>query len=158
MDCGGLEKRLVRKAVSGDVAEIHGIVEAFAEKAVMLKRPVSEIYNNLRDFFVYEENGAILGICGLHISGDDMGEIRSLGVRQGFTGRGIGRSLVAECLKEARSLGLKKVFALTYKVDFFHRLGFKTLNKDMLPQKIWGDCIRCLKFPNCDEVAVIIEL
>lgn len=149
---------MVRKAVLNDAQAIHDILEAFASKGIMLKRPLTEIYSCLRDFFVCEDKGEVIGISALSIYGDGIGEIRSLGVRQGHTGKGIGRSLVEACLNEARSIGLKKVFALTYKVEFFQRLNFRTIKKDDLPQKIWGDCIRCLKFPNCDETAVIIEL
>ncbi|MBI5588501.1 MAG: N-acetyltransferase [Deltaproteobacteria bacterium] len=149
---------MVRKAVLSDVEAIHSIIEAFSMKGVMLKRPVSEILDMIRDFFVYEDNGVIVGICALHICSDDMGEIRSLAVREKFTRKGIGRQLVAACLEEAATLGLKKVFALTYRTEFFKKLGFRLINKDVLPHKIWGDCIRCIKFPNCDENAVITEV
>lgn len=149
---------MVRKAIVDDVAAIHAIVDGFAKKGVMLQRPASDIYNHLRDFFVYEENGAILGTCALHICSEEMGEVRSLAVKDGYTGRGIGRKLVEECLREARALRLKKVFALTYKTGFFQKLGFNVIQKEVLPNKIWGDCIKCIKFPSCDEVAVLLEL
>lgn len=142
----------------GDAEAIHAIIEAFSKKGVMLNRPVSEIIDKIRAFFVYEENGKIVGISALHICSDDMGEVRSLAVREKFTGRGIGTQLVEACLEEAAALGLKKVFALTYKTGFFKKLGFRSINKDVLPHKIWGDCIRCIKFPNCDENAVIKEI
>lgn len=149
---------LVRKAVLGDAEAIHAIIEAFSKKGVMLNRPVSEILDGIRAFFVYEVNGTIVGICALQICSDDMGEIRSLAVREKFTRRGIGKELVEACLEEAAALGLKKVFALTYRTEFFKKLGFRQINKDILPHKIWGDCIRCIKFPNCDENAVITEI
>lgn len=149
---------MVRKAVLGDVEAIHAIIEAFSKKGVMLNRPVSEILDKIRAFFVYEVNGAIVGICALHICSDDMGEIRSLAVREKFTRRGIGKELVGACLEEAAALGLKRVFALTYRTEFFKKLGFRSINKEVLPHKIWGDCIRCIKFPNCDENAVIMEI
>lgn len=150
--------QLVRKAVLGDAEAIHAIIEAFSKKGVMLNRPVSEILDGIRAFFVYEVNGMIVGICALQICSDDMGEIRSLAVREKFTRRGIGKELVEACLEEAAALGLKKVFALTYRTEFFKKLGFRQINKDVLPHKIWGDCIRCIKFPNCDENAVITEI
>lgn len=149
---------MVRKAVLNDVQSIYDIVEAFAKKGVMLHRPAADICDSLRDFFVYEDNGAILGTCALHICSGDMGEIRSLAVRESHTRKGIGSKLIHACLDEARSLGLKKVFALTYRTVFFHKLNFRVINKEILPHKIWGDCIKCVKFPNCDENAVIIEL
>jgi amino-acid N-acetyltransferase len=149
---------LLRKAVSGDVQAIYDIVEAFAKKGIMLHRSETDICDSLRDFFVYEAKGVILGTCALHICSSDMGEIRSLAVREGHTRAGIGTKLVTACLDEARSLGLKKAFALTYQTAFFNKLGFKIISKDFLPHKIWGDCVKCVKFPSCDENAVIIAI
>ncbi len=149
---------MVRRAALNDVVEIYGLIESFAEKRVMLHRPLSEIYDKLRDFFVYDDGGTVLGTCALQICSQEMGEIRSLTVRDGCTGKGIGRSLVNACLADARAIGLKKVFALTYKTGFFHRLNFRTIDKNVLPHKIWSDCVKCDRFPSCDETAVVIDL
>lgn len=149
---------MVRKAVIDDVKGIHALIEAFAKRGIMLHRPENEIYDSVRDFFVHENCGKITGTCALHVCSADMGEIRSLAVAREFTGKGIGSSLVNACLDEARSIGLKKVFALTYQPKFFQKLKFRIVNKEVLPHKIWGDCIKCIKFPNCDEIAVIIEI
>lgn len=149
---------MVRKAVLGDVPAIYAIVEAFSKKGVMLHRSETDLCDSLRDFFVFEKDGKIVGTCALHICSADMGEIRTLAVREAHTRRGIGTQLVTACLEEARTLGLKKVFALTYKTAFFNKLKFKVINKEQLPHKIWGDCIKCVKFPNCDENAVIIAI
>ena len=89
---------------------------------------------------------------------EDLAEIRSLAVDKVHQKRGIGKNLVRECLKEARALGVKRIFALTYSPDFFKKMGFKDADKSSLPQKIWGDCLRCPRFPECDEHAVIISL
>ncbi len=151
-------RELVRKAVVDDVKSIHGIIELFAEKGAMLHRPEDDIYDNIRDFFVYEKDGHIVGVAAMHVSCEGMGEIRSLAVRSKHVRKGIGRALVEACLEEASLLGLKKVFALTYRAPFFHRLGFRTVNKDVFPQKVWTECVRCVKFPNCDEIAVIIDI
>ncbi|MBI1911906.1 MAG: N-acetyltransferase [Deltaproteobacteria bacterium] len=149
---------MVRKAVLDDVPAIHEIVQKFAEKGVMLQRPIAEIYDNMRDFFVFEEGEKVVGTCALHICSGEMAEIRSLAVRQSSIGKGIGRKLVQACIDEARMLGIKQVFALTYQTGFFHKLKFRLITKEVLPHKIWGDCIKCAKFPNCDENAVIIDL
>ncbi|MBI5493313.1 MAG: N-acetyltransferase [Deltaproteobacteria bacterium] len=149
---------MVRKAVLNDAASIYEIVESFSKKGLMLHRPLNDIHDSIRDFFVCEADGGIIGAAALHISSEDMGEIRSLAVREGHTRKGFGTKLVTACLDEARGLGLKKVFALTYKPGFFQKLNFRIVNKEVLPHKIWGDCIRCIKFPNCDENAVLIEL
>lgn len=149
---------MVRKAVIDDVKKIYEIIELFARKEAMLHRPESDIYDNIRDFFVYEKDGVIVGVGAMHISCEGMGEIRSLAVRSKYIRQGIGRALVQACLDEAAILGLKKVFALTYRAPFFHKLKFKTISKDVLPQKVWTDCVRCVKFPHCDESAVIMVL
>ena len=148
---------MIRKARIDDVHAIYELVERFSEKGGMLFRPVSDIYDHLRDFFVYEKDGAVAGISSLHIWGPDVAEIRSLAVKDAYKGLGIGRLLVAACLDEARSLGARKVFALTYMTGFFERLDFRVVDKMTLPHKIWGDCTRCSKFPSCDETAVVKE-
>ncbi len=145
------------RAVPGDVDEIFRIIEEFAGKSLMLKRPVAEIYDHLRDFFVYRVDGAAVGISALHIWGSELGEIRSLAVKDDYIGLGIGKSLVAACMDEAWTIGLKKVFALTYVTGFFEKQGFSVVDKTVLPQKIWGDCSCCEKFRDCDETAVIRE-
>jgi len=149
---------LVRKAVIKDVKEIYELVESFARKGDMLHRPLNDLYANIRDFFVYEKDGEILGTCALHICWEDLAEVRSLAVKEGVAGKGVGKGLVDACLDEARRFGVRKVFALTYRPAFFEKMGFRSIEKDVLPHKIWGDCIKCVKFPNCDESAVMIEL
>lgn len=149
---------MIRKAKLSDVKDIYKLIEVFANKGEMLHRPLTDIYDSLRDFYVYEENSIVVGACALHISWEDMGEIRSLAVSEAVGGKGIGSLLVNACLDEARALGIPKVFALTYKPGFFEKLGFKPIGKEVLPHKVWGECVRCFKFPNCDEMAVMIEL
>ena len=149
---------MVRKAQVKDVKEIYGLIESFATKGDMLHRPQSEIYANLRDFFVYGEGADLLGVCALHICWEEMAEIRSLCVKEGEGGKGIGRELVAACLNEAKTLGVKRVFALTYKSEFFEKMNFRMIDKSTLPHKIWNECVKCIKFPTCDENAVMIEL
>jgi len=149
---------LVRKAVGADVGALTTLIGRYAAKGIMLPRTNAEICERLRDFFVYTEDDVIRGACALNLCEDDLAEIRSLAVARGYTGKGIGGKLVGACLEEARAMGIKKVFALTYQTGFFKSLGFKAVNKDVLPQKIWQDCIKCAKFPSCDENAVTLEL
>jgi len=150
--------RNIRKAVLGDVKDIAALIAAFAKKGDMLPRPLTDIYTTIRDFVVYVEDGVILGVCALHISWENIAEVRSLAVADAAANRGVGAELVARCLEDARPLGVRKVFALTYRTEFFEKLGFEQVDKEVLPQKIWSDCVKCMKFPNCDENAVIIEL
>ncbi len=149
---------MVRKAGIPDAKTIHKLLLGYARDGLMLPRSLSEIYEGIRDFYVFEENGAVLGTVCLHICWEDLAEVRSLAVSEEQGGKGAGRQLVQTCLDEARGLGLKRVFALTYKPGFFEKLGFHLIEKSELPQKIWGDCLKCAKFPECDEIAMSIEL
>lgn len=145
----------LRKARVSDVKEIHSLVNSLARSKQMLPRSLNELYENLRDIYVYEEEGEIQGTCSLHILWDDLGEVRSLAVKKNFRKSGIGTALIKKCIQEARELGVAKLFALTYNPSFFKKFGFSEIDKSNLPQKIWGDCIRCPQFPECDESAVL---
>ena len=124
----------------------------------MLPRSLNELYENIRDFFVYAEGKKIYGCCALHIDWEDLSEIKSLAVALSKTRSGIGKKLLEECLKEAKALKIKKVFALTYVPGFFKQFGFKVVDKSKLPHKIWSECIKCVYFPGCKEIAVMKEL
>lgn len=147
----------IRKAFVSDIKTIHKLVNEFARKGEMLPRSLNELYENLRDFYIAEEDNEIKGICALHILWEDLAEIRSLAVKKEHQKKGIGSILVKRSLQEAKKLGIKRVFVLTYLPDFFKKFGFKEIDKSKLPQKIWGDCIKCPKFPECDESALIFE-
>lgn len=146
----------IRKAIVSDAEKIQFLINEYAKQGLMLPRSINSIYENIRDFWVYEENGEIVGACALTIFWSDLAEIRSLAVDKNYVRRGIGSALVKKAIEEAREIGIKKVFTLTYQVDFFKKLGFKEIDKNTLPQKIWRDCINCIKFPNCDETAMEI--
>ena len=150
----------IRKAVAADVEVAHKILNFFAEKGLLLPRSLSELYDHLRDYFVLEiDQGEIIqGICGLGICWSDLAEIESLAISDEHQGKGFGRKLVDACLREARMLGINRVFTLTYVPDFFLKFGFREVDKSVLPQKIWADCLKCPKFPNCDETALILDL
>jgi amino-acid N-acetyltransferase len=149
---------MIRKARLSDIKEMQRLINCYADRGEMLPCSLSELYERVRDFFVSEEDGEIAGTCALHPCWEDLGEIRSLAVKEPYTRQGIGTHLVKACLEEAASLGIKRVFALTYKPDFFRRFGFQTTDKSKLPQKVWSDCIKCVKFPECDEIAMILNL
>jgi amino-acid N-acetyltransferase len=151
----------IRRAVVSDVKGIHKLLNFYGDQGFLLSRPLSELYDHLRDFFVLVQNhkvGVILGVCALGICWDDLAEIRSLAVAEGFQGKGFGAELVRKCIEEAKSLGLHRVFVLTYEEKFFAKEGFKRVEKSSLPHKIWADCLRCSKFPECDETAMILYL
>lgn len=148
----------MRKAVLRDVPEIQKLINFYADKDWMLPRSLNYLYENIRDFWVAEQKGGLIGCAALHISWADLAEVVSLAVRETHKGKGIGKALVLRCLEDARSLGIKRVFALTYLPNFFRACGFSRMPKSKLPHKIWGDCLNCHKFPDCGEVSVAIDL
>jgi amino-acid N-acetyltransferase len=149
---------MLRKARLKDVKVIQKLLTYFAGRGEMLSRSLSELYETVRDLYVVEEDGNLLGVCALHIVWENLAELRSVAVCEEAGRRGIGTRLVRACLDEARELGLEKVFCLTYKPDFFGKFGFRIVDKAELPHKVWRDCMNCVKFPDCDEIAMILEL
>jgi len=149
---------MIRKATLEDAKKIQELVNYYANQDDMLPRSISEIYENIRDFFVYVHKNRIYGCATLHICWENLAEIKSLAVSKSKWGKGIGQKLVEACIKEAKRLKIKKIFVLTYKPDFFKKIGFKRASRSKLPHKVWSECINCPKFPNCDEVALTMEL
>jgi amino-acid N-acetyltransferase len=136
------------------------LITHFAKTGQVIPRPLSEIYEHIRDFFVFFPEGKDLlaGACALHVTWEDLAEIRSLVVSEEYQGEGVGAKLVKACLEEARELGIPKVFVLTNAPVFFQKLGFRIIEKNKLPHKVWADCVKCPKFPECDEEALIIQV
>ena len=148
----------IEKAKIGDVPQIQQLVNKFADKGEMLARPLSEIYENVRDYFVLREGKKVVACVSLHVSWSDLAEVKALAVAENAQKKGIGAQLVAACLKEARDLEIPIVFCLTYKPVFFEKQGFTRVDKMQLPKKVWTECFHCPKFPDCDEVALIHTL
>ncbi len=147
----------VEKARVGDAPQIHRLVNYFADRGEMLHRPLSEIYEHIRDYFVIRDGDELVGCAALHVSWEDLAEIKAMAVREVDQGQGLGRILTEACLAEARDLGIPHVFCLTYKQGFYARVGFRQIDVMQLPRKVWGECYRCAKFPNCEEVAMVYE-
>lgn len=146
---------MIRKARVKDVIVMKQIISAYSKDELMLPRSLSEMYENIRDYYVYEIDGEVVGCCALHIVWEDLAEVLALAVRPECSRKGVGSKLVSACLKEAEDLSMKEVFALTYVPDFFKTLGFIVVDKNSLPRKIWSGCVRCPKFPDCNEIAVL---
>jgi len=146
----------VEKARINDAQRIHELVNSFADKGEMLPRALSEIYENLRDFFVIRDSSKqVIGCIALHINWADLAEIKSLAVSEDKQAQGLGSVLVEACLDEARELGIPTIFCLSYKPAFFEKYNFSRVDKMELPRKVWAECYRCPKFPDCDEVALV---
>lgn len=151
---------MIRKATIKDIKPIHELLHEYGKREELLARPLSELYDHVRDFTVYEDeaNGKIIGCCALQFCWEDLAEIRSLAVHPNYLGKRIGMELTETVLDEAKSFNITKVFTLTYKPEFFDKFGFVQINRSELPLKIWSDCIICVKFPDCDEIAMMKEM
>lgn len=148
-----------RKPTFSDIEQIYNLVNYYANDGIMLARSRNTLYETLRDMIVAETpSGEIVGVGGLHILWDRLAEVRSMAVSPKLTRYGIGAKIVEHLIEEGRQLGINKFFALTYKPGFFEKLRFKRVTTNELPQKVWKDCIDCPKFPNCDEIAMILEV
>ena len=148
----------IEKAKIQDVPQMHKLINQFADRGDMLPRPLSELYETVRDFFVIRRGEQVSACAALHVCWSDVAEIRSVAVTEGSQKQGLGDLLIEACLQEAGALGMDNVFCFTYKPDFFKHHGFVVIDKMELPRKVWTDCLRCPKFPNCDEVALIYHL
>jgi amino-acid N-acetyltransferase len=146
------------KAKITDVEPIHALINYYAGKGLMLARPRTMLYESLREFTVARDQGKVVAAGSLHIIWEDIAEVRALCVAEEYTKKGVGRKLVAMFIKEAAELGLPRLFALTYQQSFFEKCGFHVVPKDSLPQKVWKECVNCPKFPNCEEIAMILDV
>ncbi|MDI6852438.1 MAG: N-acetyltransferase [Deltaproteobacteria bacterium] len=150
---------MIRKAKITEIPEIRRILAEAAKVGEILPRTLANLYSQMRDYSVYrEDEGPIIAVAALHVSWDDLGEIRSLVVSPDFQGRGLGSQMVRNCLEEARQLGLRKVFVLTASPNYFERFGFRPFPREQLPPIVWADCVDCVKFPDCDEIPLILDL
>ena len=151
---------MIRKATIQDVKTVHELLHEYGKKEELLARPLSELYDHVRDFslFVEDNQTTVLGCCALQFCWEDLAEIRSLAVHPDHLGKKIGTALTRATLSEAREFNIKKVFTLTYKPEFFKNFGFIEIDRSELPLKIWSDCIICVKFPDCDETAMMKEM
>jgi len=145
----------VEKARIKDAPQMHQLINYFAGKELMLPRPLSEIYENIRDYFVVRQGEQVIACAALHVSWSDLAEIRSVAVAEESQQQRIGAQLVEACLQEVRELGIPTVFCLTYQPAFFENFGFSQVDKMELPRKVWSECYSCPKFPDCDEVALV---
>jgi len=149
---------IAEKARIKDIPVIQKLVNSYANKGEMLPRALSEMYENIRDFFVVRDGDQVVACAALHIFWSDLAEIRAVAVIESKKTHGAGAALIQACLDEARGLGIDTIFCLTYVPAFFEKFGFAQVDKSELPQKVWGECLRCPKFPDCDEVALIYRL
>ncbi len=150
---------MIRKAHITDIKAIHQLLQTYGDKGELLPRPISQLYDHVRDFSVFtDESGRVIGCCALQFCWEDLAEIRSLAVMPENIRNGIGSGLIKEALAEAKLFTIKRIFTLTYKPEFFKKFDFNQIDRSELPLKIWADCILCVKFPDCDETAMMKKI
>jgi amino-acid N-acetyltransferase len=149
---------MIRNATIHDVPRLQEIISYHAGLGKMLFKSFAQLYEDIRDYAVFEKNGKVVGCVALAVIWADMAEIRSLAVDNDYRGQGIGSRLVEWCIKEAARLDIRRIMSLTYEQKFFEKFGFKVVDKDSLPLKVWSDCVRCPKQDACDEIAMVMEV
>ena len=150
---------MIRKAHITDIKAIHQLLQIYGDTGELLPRPISQLYDHVRDFFVFTDGSErVTGCCALQFCWEDLAEIRSLAVMPENIRNGIGSKLIREALAEAKLFTIKRIFTLTYKPEFFKKFGFNLIDRSELPLKIWADCILCVKFPDCDETAMMKKI
>ena len=152
----GVPRLNIRPARVGDVPAIQELIRTFADRKLMIRRSLGELYESIREFIVAtDDDGRVVGCAALHVFWEDLAELKCLAVSEQMHGHGVGRLLVDRCWEAARELELQTVFTLTYVPDFFEKCGYQRVEKSDLPHKIWNECTRCPLFPSCNEVALV---
>ncbi len=139
-----------------DIPQMQNLVKKEVDSGIILFRDATEMANTIRSYTIARENGEIVGFAALHIYSPEIAEVRSLVVKEGHRGKGVGRALIKELEAEAKRLGLLRILTLTYQKEFFENNGFVEIPKEEIPEhKIWADCIKCKHFPICNEISLI---
>ncbi len=148
----------IRPAKISDARDICALVNYYAERGHMLHRSLESVYDSLRELRVAVGRGKLLGCVAVDVFWSNLAEVKSLAVSPGARGRGIGGKLIEAAVADARALGVKKLFALTYEKEFFLKQGFRVIDRHKLPDKVWRECIACPKAEACDEIAMVLPL
>ncbi|MDR1511406.1 MAG: N-acetyltransferase [Endomicrobium sp.] len=149
---------IIRPAKVTDIKGIHEIIEYYASNKKMLHKSLNTLYEDIQEFVVLENNNKVIACGALHVSWEDLAEIKSLAVLDEYQRQGLGRKIVSNLQKNAKKLGINKVFVLSFNPEFFVKLGYKKIQKDNLPHKIWRECVDCHLFPGCGEIALTFDL
>lgn len=132
------------------------LIRTFADRKLMIRRSLGELYESIREFFVaVDEQGTVIGCAALHVFWEDLAELKCLAVSEASQRGGVGRALVEACREAAEALEIRTIFTLTYVAEFFERCGYRQIDKAELPHKIWNECVRCPLFPSCHEIALV---
>ncbi|MEK5491546.1 N-acetyltransferase [Paenibacillus sp. FSL R7-0297] len=154
----GDEQVICRNATVEDVEPLYLMIEEYAQRGIMLPRSRQALARQIDQFVIAEIGGRFIGCGSLFRLGNDLVEVRSIGLRDEGKGKGVGSMILEKLTEEARRQKIPKIMALTYAVDFFLRNGFDVVEKEIFPEKVWTDCVNCKKQHACDEIAVLKRL
>ncbi len=154
----GDHKVICRNATVEDVEPLYLMIEEYAQRGIMLPRSRQALTRQIDQFVIAEIGGRFVGCGSLFRLGNDLVEVRSIGLRDEGKGKGVGTMILEKLTEEARRQGIPKIMALTYAVDFFLKNGFTVVEKEIFPEKVWTDCVNCKKQHACDEIAVLKRL
>src|SRR5258706_67125 len=153
------QKFFIRKARMEDVRPLHSLLNYFADRRELLPRSLSEVYENLQQFFVATQGKKVVGSCAVYVTWDGLAEVKGLAVAPDYQGKGLGKKLLQTAIQEAKRLGVKTLFTLTIREGLFKKFGFKRTKKSELPHKVWTECVRCPYFPDsCIETSLTLQL
>lgn len=149
----------IRKAVATDATAIHELLEFYAQKKIVLARSVDDILYHLKNFTVaIDEQGKLSGCVAVRAFGNQLFEVRSLVVATDLQRGGVGKKMVKMAIARMQEEYEEyQLFALTLVPEFFYKLGFELVDREMFPEKIWSDCLLCPKHDCCDEIAVLYK-
>ena len=139
-----------------DISKMQELVAPEVKNGIILYRDEDEMARTIRSYTAIVDADELIGFAALHIHSIKLAEVRSLIVKEGYRGKGVGAQLINALEIEGKMLGVKQILTLTYQKDFFEKLGFVEIAKEQIPeQKIWADCIKCKHFPICNEISLI---
>jgi amino-acid N-acetyltransferase len=154
-----MAKFIVRKARLSDVRAMHNLMNYFSERRELLPRSLSEIYENLQQFYVAVQGDKVVGSCALYVTWAGLAEVKALAVMPDHQRKGLGKRLLKTIIDEAKNLGVEMLFTLTIREGLFKKFGFKLAKKSTLPHKVWTECVRCPYFPDsCIETSLVLRL
>ncbi len=132
----------VRAARTSDVRGILELLDPWVQRRILLGKELVTLYESVQEFVVAEHDGVLIGCGALHVMWEDLGEIRTLIVAEGWLHRGVGGAIVAQLEQHARELGLQRLFCLTFEVEFFSRRGFVAIGEQIVDADVYSQLLR----------------
>ena len=144
MSAGSTLDAVVRRARTTDVRAIRSFIDLYADDRILLSKPTVTLYEDIQEFWVAQIGDTIAGCGALHVMWEDLAEVRTLAVDPAWRGRAVGARILTELLGQARELGVRRVFCLTFEVEFFSRHGFRVIDGTPVPVHVYAELLRSM--------------